>query len=129
MDTPDCPDFALIVQALALLSDPQALDAEARDCLAECRRPCSFGAGLPEALAGALAAARAQAARQALERADATLWAAAERCQRGWAEHVGWQRIERELTATERQVVCVNGRKGRRLQSAWVGAKRRATRS
>ena len=109
---------------MALIESPEALDAEARWCLAECRRPPRIGP-LPSPLAAALESARAGAAQRALERADAALWAAAGRCQRGWEEHVGWQRIERELTPEERAAVCVSGRKGRRLQTAWRDAKAR----
>ena len=124
MKSTDVPEFPAIARALALLESEVELDAEARWCLAERRRPPRIGP-LPAALSDALAVARAAAASRALERADAALWAAAERCQRGWAEHVGWQRIERELTDAERAAACVSGRKGRRLQSAWRDAKRR----
>lgn len=119
-----CPEFAAIARALALLESPAALDAEARWCLQERRRPPAIK-GLPEALDEALRAAREAAAARALERADAALWAAARRCQRGLEHLVGWQRIERELTDEERRAACVSGRKGRKLQTAWRDAKRR----
>jgi hypothetical protein len=127
LDVPSvqCPEFPAIARALALLSDGEALDAEARWCLAERRSPPRIGP-LPAALSDALAAARAQAARECLERADAALWAAAGRCSRGWELNVGWQRIERELTDRERELVAVSGRRGRKLQTAWRDAKARA---
>lgn len=122
--SPDCPEFAAIAQALALLESREALALEARHCLAECRRPPRIGP-LPGTLADALVAARAAAAARVLAQADAALWAAAGRCSRGWELNVGWQRIERELTPQEWAEVCAPGRKGRRLQTAWRDAKRR----
>jgi hypothetical protein len=117
------PDLVTIARAVALLSDPAARLHEARWCSSERRKPERF-VGLPEALGRALDASRAEARREALRLEGEALWAAAERCQRGWAEHVGWQRLERELTAEERSRVCVSGRKGRRMRTAWVEAKR-----
>jgi hypothetical protein len=134
LDVPSvqCPEFPVIARALALLEsahDPDgALHREARWCLAERRHPPRIGP-LPAALSDALAAARAAAASRALERADAALWAAAGRCSRGWELNVGWQRIERELTDAEWVLVAVSGRRGRRLQTAWRDAKRRARRT
>ncbi len=118
------PDFAAVARALDLLQSEAALEAEARDCLTEQRRAPTIN-GLPDALAGALRAARGLAAARVLSRADAALWAAAERCQAGWAEHVGWQRLERELTPAERQAACVSGQRGRKLQTAWRDARAR----
>lgn len=124
VDANRCPEFPAIARALALLSNPEQLDAEARWCLTERRRPPRIRP-LPEPLSAALDAARAEAAQRVLELADAALWAAAGRCSRGWELNVGWQRIERELTDAERAASGVSGRKGRRLQTAWRDAKRR----
>lgn len=121
----ECPEFPAIAEALRLLSSPERLDAEARWCLTERRRPAPIGP-LPAPLADALAAAREEAAARVLARADAALWAAARRCSNGWELNVGWQRLERELTDLERAAVCVSGRKGRRLRTAWQEAKARA---
>lgn len=116
------------LRAVALLEsahDPDGpLWAEARWCLAERRRPPSLK-GLPKALGDALEAERARVAADVLARADAALWAAARRCSAGWELNVGWQRIDRELTEAERRAVCVSGRKGRKLQTAWSDARRR----
>ena len=117
------PDLVVIARAVALLSDPAARIHEARWCISERRKPEVLHC-LPEALQRALDAARAEACQEALRLEGEALWAAAERCQRGWPEHVGWQRLERELTAAERARVCVSGRKGRRMRTAWAEAKR-----
>lgn len=122
------PDLLAIARAVALLSDPAARIAEARWCISERRRPPAIR-GLPEPLERALDGARAEARARALSAESEALWAAAERCQRGWAEHVGWQRVQAELTDAERAVVAVSGRKGRRLASAWASAKRARQRS
>jgi hypothetical protein len=119
-----CPEFPAIARALALLESEADLDAEARWCLAERRKPPRIGL-LPAPLSEALDAARVEAARRVLERADAALWAAAGRCSRGWELNVGWQRIERELTDAERELAAVSGRRGRKLQTAWRDAKAR----
>jgi endonuclease/exonuclease/phosphatase family metal-dependent hydrolase len=65
---------------------------------------------------------------QAIALADAALWAAASRCQRGWESHVSWTRLDRVLTPEEREAAAVVGRKGRTLRTAWAETRRRAHR-
>jgi hypothetical protein len=110
--------------ALLRLLEPGAGLAEARWCLAERRVPPRLD--LPPALQEALGRARAQWRAQALALADAALWAAASRCQRGWEHHVGWARLDAVLTPEEREAASVVGTKGRTLCTAWAQAKRRA---
>lgn len=111
------------MEKLLRLLEPGAGLAEARWCLATRRVPPTIEA--PAGLAQALQAARAQWRALALALADAALWAAAARCQRGWEEHVGWARLERALTPEEREAAAV-GTKGRTLRTAWAQARRRA---
>ncbi|HEX6245811.1 MAG TPA: hypothetical protein VFZ61_33030, partial [Polyangiales bacterium] len=86
------PQIEALLKVLELL-EPGAGLREARWALATSRRPPPI-AGLGGPLAAALRAARAWWAREALRAADEALWAAAERCQGGWAEHVSAERLE-----------------------------------